>query len=145
MQCKKASAGHPPDSRKARGAAARLSAPLLRKPVLVLKGEVEELHHGNPQLVLVAVGQVVVAHDGLLHGDEDVDEAGDQVRREGRVVELLLGRGPVPPPGAGGPKDGAVDHALHSKGPFFVPGTRWHHFKRASFALHVFAYPFRGQ
>mmetsp|Transcript_55766 Transcript_55766/g.146677 ORF Transcript_55766/g.146677 Transcript_55766/m.146677 type:complete len:270 (-) Transcript_55766:1692-2501(-) len=76
--------------------------------LLVLQGEVEEVHHGDAQLVLVPVGKVVVAHDSLLHGDEDVDEARDQVLSDGRLIELLL---------PGGEREAEAMHELHRAAP----------------------------
>mmetsp|Transcript_28326 Transcript_28326/g.80875 ORF Transcript_28326/g.80875 Transcript_28326/m.80875 type:complete len:621 (-) Transcript_28326:418-2280(-) len=57
---------------------------------LILEHRLKDLDHWQPQVVFVPVGQIVVAHDSLLHADEHVQEARDELLREGRPVPQLL-------------------------------------------------------
>mmetsp|Transcript_13570 Transcript_13570/g.29986 ORF Transcript_13570/g.29986 Transcript_13570/m.29986 type:complete len:275 (-) Transcript_13570:1698-2522(-) len=56
---------------------------------LRLKSQVEEVHDRNAELVLVSVGEVIVAHDRLFHGDENIYQARDQLLVQRWMVQFV--------------------------------------------------------
>mmetsp|Transcript_53399 Transcript_53399/g.173683 ORF Transcript_53399/g.173683 Transcript_53399/m.173683 type:complete len:360 (+) Transcript_53399:750-1829(+) len=57
--------------------------------LLVLQTQLKELHDRNPELILQSVRQVVIAHDRLLHCNEDVDQAWNHVLPERLLIEFV--------------------------------------------------------